>query len=207
MDTLRKYWRWIAALLVIAALFTAARLLPLAEWLTAFSEWAGNLGALGFVLFVLMYVLATILFVPGWPLTVGAGFTFGLVLGTAAVSIGSVLGAAAAFLIARFFAREQIEARTKENKKFRAIDRAIGEQGWKLIFLLRLSPVVPFNLSNYFYGITAVNSGPTCSPAGSACCPAPSSMFTSALSARPACRPQREAKAAPPGNGWRWGSD
>jgi len=160
METLRKYWKWIAIILVVAALFIAARLLPLAEWLTAFSEWAGNLGAIGFLLFVLVYVLATILFVPGWPLTVGAGFTFGLLAGTAAVSVGSTLGAACAFLIARFFAREQIEARTKENRKFRAIDRAIGEQGWKLIFLLRLSPIIPFNLSNYFYGITAVKFWP-----------------------------------------------
>ncbi|MBA2432061.1 MAG: TVP38/TMEM64 family protein [Chthoniobacterales bacterium] len=156
MEKLARYWKWIAALVVIAALFVASRVLPVADWLRGFSDWAGELGPLGIVLFIVVYALATVLFVPGWPLTVAAGFTFGLFIGTAAVSAGSVLGASAAFLIARFLAREQVESRTKKNEKFRAIDGAIGEQGWKLILLLRLSPIIPFNLSNYFYGVTAV---------------------------------------------------
>ncbi len=145
---------------IIIVLVVGVRLLPVTSWLKSFSGWAGSLGPVGFVVFVLVYALATVLFVPGWPLTVGAGFTFGLLVGTAAVSLGSITGASLAFLIARSFARHAIESMTNKNERFRALDRAIGEEGWKMIFLLRLSPVVPFNLSNYFYGITAVRFWP-----------------------------------------------
>jgi uncharacterized membrane protein YdjX (TVP38/TMEM64 family) len=157
---MKAAWKWIALGAVVIALFVAARLLPVATWLKSFSAWAGSFGPFGFVVFVLVYTLATVLFVPGWPLTVGAGFTFGLLIGTAAVSLGSILGASLAFLIARFLARGAVEAMAAKSERFRAIDRAIGEQGWKMIFLLRLSPIVPFNLSNYFYGVTAVRFWP-----------------------------------------------
>jgi uncharacterized membrane protein YdjX (TVP38/TMEM64 family) len=157
---MKTAWKWLALAVLVIGLLVAVRLLPIAAWLRSFSAWAGNLGPLGFVLFVAVYALATVLFLPGWPLTVGAGFTFGLVIGTAAVSLGSILGASLAFLIARFFARGAIESMTAKNEKFRSIDRAIGAEGWKIVFLLRLSPIIPFNLSNYFYGITAVKFWP-----------------------------------------------
>src|SRR5439155_23638641 len=73
---------------------------------------------------------------------------------------GATLGAEVAFLIARFIARDKVEAIAKGSEKFRNIDKAIGKQGAKLVFLLRLSPVIPFNLSNYFYGLTSVKFWP-----------------------------------------------
>ncbi len=85
---------------------------------------------------------------------------FGLWKGFLAVSAGATLGAALAFLVARSIARDRIEAMAKRNDKFRRIDSAIGKRGAKLIFLLRLSPVIPFNLSNYFYGLTGVKFWP-----------------------------------------------
>jgi uncharacterized membrane protein YdjX (TVP38/TMEM64 family) len=157
---MKKWWKWTALGAVVIALFIAARILPLPAWLKSFSEWAGELGPVGFIVFVGVYALATVLFVPGWPLTIGAGLTFGLLFGTIAVSLGSIIGASLAFLIARFLARKQVERVTAKNKRFQEIDKAIGHQGAKLIFLLRLSPLVPFNLSNYFYGITAVKFWP-----------------------------------------------
>src|SRR5260370_39915545 len=90
----------------------------------------------------------------------GAGFVFGLWDVFLAVSVGATFGASLAFLIARFIARDKIEAIAQRNEKFRNIDNAIGKQGAKLIFLLRLSPVIPFNLSNYFYGLTGVKFWP-----------------------------------------------
>jgi uncharacterized membrane protein YdjX (TVP38/TMEM64 family) len=93
-------------------------------------------------------------------LTIGAGFAFGLWKGFLAVSAGATLGAALAFLVARSIARDRIEAMAKGNDRFQRIDSAISEQGAKIIFLLRLSPVIPFNLSNYFYGLTAVKFWP-----------------------------------------------
>jgi uncharacterized membrane protein YdjX (TVP38/TMEM64 family) len=100
------------------------------------------------------------LLAPGAILTIGAGFAFGLWKGFLAVSAGATLGAALAFLVARFVARNKIEAMARRSDKFQRIDNAIGQQGPKLIFLLRLSPVIPFNLSNYFYGLTAVKFWP-----------------------------------------------
>jgi uncharacterized membrane protein YdjX (TVP38/TMEM64 family) len=100
------------------------------------------------------------LLAPGVILTIGAGFAFGLWKGFLAVSAGATLGASLAFLVARFVARDKIEAIARRNTKFQRIDNAIGKQGAKLVFLLRLSPVIPFNLSNYFYGLTAVKFWP-----------------------------------------------
>jgi uncharacterized membrane protein YdjX (TVP38/TMEM64 family) len=153
-------WKWVALAIVLVALFAAARLLPVAEWLEAFNKWIGDLGPIGIVIFIGAYVLATILMVPGSLLTIGAGFVLGLGWAFFAVSIGATLGAALAFLISRFVAREKIEAIAKKNQNFRRIDQAIGKQGAKLILLLRLSPLIPFNLSNYFYGLTAVKFWP-----------------------------------------------
>lgn len=118
--------------------------------------WVDSLGWSGFLIFIIAYILSTVAFIPGSWLTVGAGLLFGVVSGTIAVSIGSVIGAALAFLISRYLAREKIKARFGSNARFRAIDTAIGREGWKIVLLLRLTPVLPFNVSNYLYGLTAV---------------------------------------------------
>jgi uncharacterized membrane protein YdjX (TVP38/TMEM64 family) len=153
-------WKWIGLAIVIIALFTAVRVLPVTDWLTRFNYWVAHLGIWGVLLFILVYILATVLFFPASILTIGAGFIFGVLLGTAIVSIAATVGAALAFLIARYLARNQIEHRVANNPRFKRIDRAIGERGTKLVFLLRLSPLIPFNLSNYFYGLTSVKFWP-----------------------------------------------
>lgn len=141
-------------------LLVASQLLPVGDWLRSFNEWVASLGWWGVLFFMGFYLLATVLLLPGAPLTIGAGFIFGLGWGFVAVSVGATAGAAIAFLIGRFLAREKIEEMTQGNRKFQSVDRAIGQQGVKLIFLLRLSPLIPFNLSNYFYGLTAVRFWP-----------------------------------------------
>jgi len=148
--------RLIALTAIVIALFLVMKFLPVREWLTNFNDCVGQIGAVGIFVFVVVYAVATILLAPGSILTIGAGFAFGLWKGFAAVSAGSTLGAASAFLVARFAARDKIERIAQRNEKFCRIDNAIGKQGPKLIFLLRLSPIIPFNLSNYFYGLTAV---------------------------------------------------
>ena len=152
--------RLVVLILIVIALFLAMRFLPVQQWLRSFSDWVGEMGAAGIFIFIVVYALATVLMAPGSILTIGAGFAFGLWKGFLAVSAGATLGASLAFLVARFIAREKIEAIAQRNEKFRNLDRAIGEQGAKLIFLLRLSPVIPFNLSNYFYGLTGVRFWP-----------------------------------------------
>ncbi|PYK02649.1 MAG: hypothetical protein DME63_05880 [Verrucomicrobia bacterium] len=152
--------RLIALLVSVIALFLAMRFLPVQQWLKSFNDWVGQMGVVGVFIFIGVYVLATVLLAPGSILTIGAGFAFGLWKGFLAVSVGATLGASLAFLIGRFIARDKVEAIARRNETFREIDNAIGEEGAKLIFLLRLSPVIPFNLSNYFYGLTAVRFWP-----------------------------------------------
>jgi uncharacterized membrane protein YdjX (TVP38/TMEM64 family) len=149
-------WKWIGLAIVIIALLIAVRVLPVTDWLTRFNYWVAHLGVWGVLLFILVYIIATVLLFPASILTVGAGFIFGVLLGTMIVWIAATAGAALAFLIARYLARDQIEHKIANNPRFKRIDRAIAERGAKLVFLLRLSPLIPFNLSNYFYGLTSV---------------------------------------------------
>jgi uncharacterized membrane protein YdjX (TVP38/TMEM64 family) len=150
----------VALLVIVIVLFVAMKLLPVGEWLRNFNAWVAHMGVAGIFIFIVVYAAATVLLAPGSILTIGAGFAFGLWKGFLAVSAGSTLGAALAFLVARFIARRRVEAIAKGNDKFQRIDKAIGKEGVKLIFLLRLSPVIPFNLSNYFYGLTSVKFWP-----------------------------------------------
>jgi uncharacterized membrane protein YdjX (TVP38/TMEM64 family) len=120
-------------------------------------QWLEDLGPWGPVLLAAAYVPATVLAVPGSLITLGAGAAFGVVPGTVAVSVGSTLGAAAAFLIGRTLARGWVERKVAGNPRFRAIDQAIGREGFKIVLLLRLSPVFPFNLLNYALGLTSVS--------------------------------------------------
>ncbi|HET6898429.1 MAG TPA: TVP38/TMEM64 family protein [Vicinamibacteria bacterium] len=153
-------WRWIALAAIVIALFVAARLLPVGDWLRGFQSWVADKGVWGGVIYGIVYTVAVLLFVPGSVLTIGAGLVFGLLWGTVIVSIASTAAAALAFLIARYLARDRVEAMAKANPKFRAIDHAIREKGWRVVALLRLSPLVPFSISNYLYGLTPVSFGP-----------------------------------------------
>lgn len=149
-------WKWIALALAVMALIVAVKFLPVADWLNEFNQWIKGFGTWGVILYVGLYALATVFFLPGWILTVGAGVAFGLLWGTVAALCGATIGATLAFLIARYAARSAVSKRFARNKKFTALDQAIGDQGWKMIGLLRLSPLIPFNLSNYLYGLTAI---------------------------------------------------
>ncbi|CAO1946819.1 unnamed protein product [Urochloa humidicola] len=125
-------------------------------FLTQFSGFIEGYGPAGYALFVLVYAGLEVLAIPAIPLTMSAGLLFGSVTGTIIVSVSGTLAAAVAFLIARYFARERILKLVEGNKKFLAIDKAIGENGFKVVTLLRLSPLLPFSLGNYLYGLTSV---------------------------------------------------
>ena len=152
--------RLVALIAILIALFLAMKFLPVQQWTRNFNDWVGQMGVAGVFIFIGVYAVATVLLAPGSILTIGAGLAFGLWKGFLAVSAGSTLGAVLAFLVARFVARDKVEAIARQNEKFGRIDNAIGKEGAKLIFLLRLSPVIPFNVSNYFYGLTAVKFWP-----------------------------------------------
>lgn len=141
---------------VAGALLVAAFTLPVKDYTLAALDWIEGLGFIGYAVFLLTYALFTVLFLPGFILTVGAGAVFGILGGFIVVSLGSTVGACGAFLLGRFFARDMIEAKVTDDARFAAIDRAVGVKGWKIVFLTRLSPVFPFNLINYAYGLTKV---------------------------------------------------
>ncbi|MEO1340184.1 MAG: TVP38/TMEM64 family protein [Cyanobacteria bacterium J06635_13] len=120
-------------------------------------QWVDDLGAIAPIAFMLIYVVATVAFLPGSVLTLGAGVLFGVVQGSLYVFIGSTIGATLAFLVGRYLARGWISQKIAGNQKFSAIDRAVGQEGFKIVALTRLSPVFPFNLLNYGLGVTGVS--------------------------------------------------
>jgi uncharacterized membrane protein YdjX (TVP38/TMEM64 family) len=139
---------------VVVALIALGR--QLGAYVPQFAEWVDGLGFWGPAAFVLGYAAATLAFVPGSILTLAAGATFGLAKGTLLVFIGATLGSTFSFLVARYLARGAIERRLAHRPRFRAIDRAVASQGLKIVFLVRLSPVFPYNLLNYGLGLTRV---------------------------------------------------
>ena len=125
-------------------------------YLPRFLLWVDTLGVWAPATFVLAYVAATLTFVPGSLLTMTAGAVFGLVEGTFYTFVGATTGSALAFLTARYLARDAIQRRLLRYPKFAAIDKAVGLEGFKIVLLLRLSPVFPFNFLNYALGLTTV---------------------------------------------------
>ncbi len=152
--------RLVAIGLIVLGGLSLVRRVPLEAALAALGGWLSALGPWGPLVFGLIYAGAVVLMVPGSALTLAGGALFGPVLGTITVSIASNVGAALAFVIARYLGRDAIARKIRANPKFDAIDRAIGEGGWKIVALLRLSPAVPFNIQNYLYGITRIGFWP-----------------------------------------------
>ncbi len=145
--------------LAFGGLFAGAKLLPVNEWLLGLVGWIRGAGALGMAVYSGVYILSAVLFLPGSVLTLGAGFAYGPVKGLLLVSPVSVAAATAAFLLGRSAARGFVARRVERDARFAAIDRAIGESGFKIVLLLRLSPIFPFNLLNYALGLTRVRLG------------------------------------------------
>src|SRR6266566_2514014 len=156
---LSSRFKWVLYVIAGVALVLALKYLHVQDLLKAALDWIAKLGPWGPVIFVCLYIVATVLFIPGSVLTLGAGAVFGVVLGSVCVSISATLGATAAFLVGRYLARDAIARKIEKNEKFAAIDRAVADEGWKIVFLTRLSPVFPFTLLNYAFGLTRVRLG------------------------------------------------
>ncbi|MGI9039133.1 MAG: TVP38/TMEM64 family protein [Gemmatimonadota bacterium] len=150
-------WNWSK---LAAGLGAVVLVLLLGRWLgsylTGFAAWVDGLGAVGPFVFMLGYAIAAAAFVPGSILTLAAGAVFGLAAGTLYAFVGATMGASIAFLAARHVLREPVERRFRRDERFRAIDEAVARQGRGIVFLLRLSPVFPFNALNYALGLTGV---------------------------------------------------
>lgn len=156
----QRTMRWLAVAMLMVSLVLVTRVLPIERALGTIQSRIDGLGVWGPVILGILYIVATILFIPGSVLTLASGAVYGLGLGTLIVSLASTTGAALAFLIARYLARDRVRRQIERSPRLAAVDRAIGERGWKIVALLRLSPAVPFNLQNYLYGVTAIRFWP-----------------------------------------------
>jgi uncharacterized membrane protein YdjX (TVP38/TMEM64 family) len=151
----RRWAPWIAFGLVLLGLCLGWLLLPLRAWMDGLQHWLLGLGAGGVVIFAAILIFMTFLPAPDWPLPITAGYVYGLwafPLTYACIALASTL----AFLGARYLARDRIRTFLARRPKYRAVDRAVANEGWQIVVLLRLSPIVPFNLQNYALGVTAI---------------------------------------------------
>ena len=147
-------WKLLVAALIVAGLLVIRN--DVTSFLRTVLQTVAELGPWGPIAFLLVYVAATVLLLPGIILTLGAGFVFGLGWGTVLVSVSSTLGATASFLVGRHLARDWVAGKMRAYPRFSAVDEAVASEGWKIVGLTRLSPVFPFNLLNYAFGITQV---------------------------------------------------
>lgn len=156
MKNLKRIKPALILIAIVTVLVLGGKYLNLQQHLADALEWIKGLGSAGMGVFVGLYVFACIFFIPGSLLTLGAGAIYGVVVGSLLVSVSSVLGASAAFLVGRYFARNWIAKKIEGNARFSAIDSAVADEGWKIVGLTRLSPIFSFNLLNYAYGLTRV---------------------------------------------------
>jgi len=152
--------RWCSLAVIVIALLASARAFPMDRLMGNLRQRIEDLGFLGPLSFLLVYALTTVLVLPCSPVTVVGGAVFGLLWGTLLAAVGATLGATLALLVSRHVVREKVFHLSKGYSRFAAIDQAIGKEGWKVVGLLRLSPVVPFNLINYLIGLTAIGIWP-----------------------------------------------
>jgi uncharacterized membrane protein YdjX (TVP38/TMEM64 family) len=153
---MQRKGKLVAIAVAVLALAVAAALLPVGHWASAFVERMRHAGAAGVAIFAAIYLIAPLLLLPASVLTLGAGFLYGPLWGTLLVSPLSVAAASIAFLLGRTLARRVVERRIARDARFAAIDRAVGDSGFRIVLLLRLSPVIPFNLLNYALGLMRV---------------------------------------------------
>ena len=118
--------------------------------------WVTSFGRIAPLVYMGLYLVSTVFFLPGTPVTVLAGFIFGPLWGVFYASVASIISISVAFLIARYVARDLVEGWVKDNAQFRKIDEQVEEQGWRILMFTRLVPIFPFNLQNYAYGLTSI---------------------------------------------------
>ncbi len=146
---------WIGAGVFLVAVGIGWYLLPVSDWLSALRVWIVNLGFWGVVIFAVIYAVGAIVLAPEAVLTIAAGFAYEF-WAFPIVLVAATIGASLAFLIARYLARDKVRLLLERRRNLAAIDKAVAEEGWKIVGLLRLSPLIPFNLQNYLFGVTAI---------------------------------------------------
>lgn len=149
---------------VLAVAIIALRYFGVTDYLSMeninkLNQWIKGLGIIGPIVYIAIFIISTVFFLPGLPITLVGGFVFGPIFGTIYVSIGSTIGASLAFLVARYAARSMVEEWVAGNPQFKKIDEGVEKHGWRMLMITRLVPIFPFNLQNYAYGLTKIKFG------------------------------------------------
>jgi uncharacterized membrane protein YdjX (TVP38/TMEM64 family) len=155
-STKAKVWRPLILVIFLLAIIILLRLSGVADKLTDARQWINGLGSWGALVFVLIYILAVVLALPGSAITIAGGALFGSVWGVVLVSIAATIGASICFLISRYLARDFILHKFGQNEKFIKLDRMTKEHGAIVVAITRLIPLFPFNVLNYGFGLTGV---------------------------------------------------
>jgi uncharacterized membrane protein YdjX (TVP38/TMEM64 family) len=150
---------WFALVLLLLCVASGWSFLPLREWARELEAWIHSLGAWGPVAFLLIYVLAIVLLVPASAMTLAAGLAFGMAA-VPLVIVAATMGATCAFLISRHFITNNVKRLIDGHPRSEAIYKAVSGGGWKVVLLLRLSPIMPFSLLNYVLGATELRFWP-----------------------------------------------
>ncbi len=144
---------------VVVARFTGISGYISLDGLDRLRDWINGFGVTAPLVFVAIYAVATVAFLPGTPLSLLAGLVFGPVFGTLWAVIGATIGATLSFLVGRYAARGLVEGWTANNERIKRLDEGVEKQGWRMLLITRLVPVFPFNLQNYAYGLTKIGLG------------------------------------------------
>ncbi|MGF7163347.1 putative membrane protein YdjX (TVP38/TMEM64 family) [Rhodoligotrophos appendicifer] len=151
--------KWTVPVIAICCLALAWYFVPLREWAIAFSNWAEDMGVAGIALLSIAYVICTLLLVPGVPLTLAVAFVYGW-WSLAICFLGGMTAALIAFLAGRYLVRDLITRFIRRHPMLKAVDAVAREESFKTILLARLTPVTPFAMENYAFGITGVRLVP-----------------------------------------------
>jgi len=144
------------ALVLVMALAWLAQSAPFLGVMEETEEVVRRWGAFSVLIYPVLVMVATVLFLPGGILSLGGGFFFGLWWGTLLVLAGNMLGATVAYWVGRRLGRNFVRRRILRDPRWAALDGAIARHGPRIIFFSQLNPLFPTSLFNYLYGITKV---------------------------------------------------
>ena len=154
----KRSWKPLIFLALLVAAVAGVHLSGAAQYLQQekLQTLIGSYGALAPAIYILIYALAPVLFLPGLPITIVGGIVFGPIWGVVYTITGATIGASLAFLVARYGARDWISAKLT-GPKWEKLDSEVAQHGWKVVAFTRLIPAFPFNLLNYAFGLTKVS--------------------------------------------------
>ncbi|MBT9155500.1 MAG: TVP38/TMEM64 family inner membrane protein YdjZ [Firmicutes bacterium] len=147
----------LAAIVVVVLLAGRFGLIDRLRDIEGLRLWFQELGAIGYLVYVFLYILVAVFMLPASAVTIVAGITFGSVVGGVLALISATIGACVAFLLARYAARDMIVAKFGNNPLFKRIENGVRENGTSFLILTRLVPVFPYNIQNYAYGLTSIS--------------------------------------------------